>query len=353
MSMKKCLSYLFSGSMTVLLFCISGCNDTPFAPISVPEATSIRPDLVVKKADSAVELQKLHNITVPAYRLMPGDIFAFSIPDRADLSRSSVQLMSDGTVSISPIGHIKLSGLTIPEASQLLSRKYQKFVRDCEIILEPVKIRPASVTIVGAVSKPGIYPITIGMTRISDAMTLAGGVLSTMTDDNEPLQLSDLDGAYIVRDGKILPVDFTKAVTKGNMLHNIPVMNNDYIYVPSLENSRITVLGEVNSQDSVIYQPDLTVLQAIGKVGGLKDTKSAVIKVIRGGLKHPVVYNLNIKDMQMGKIADFTLRPADIVYVPKKPISEWNVIVRDIMVTLGMLNSLAGPFGSPVQFYDD
>jgi polysaccharide export outer membrane protein len=115
----------------------------------------------------------------------------------------------------------------------------------------------------------------------------------------------------------------------------------------------VTVLGEVGSPTSVVYQPNLTLLQALGKVGGLKDTKSADIKVIRGGLKNPTVYNVNIEDMQLGRIADFSLKPSDIVFVPKKPISEWNVMVRDIMVSISFLNTLAGPFGSPSQFYDN
>ncbi|MBE6405683.1 MAG: hypothetical protein E7040_06650 [Lentisphaerae bacterium] len=342
-------------SATVILLCGNGCNTTPFAPIAVPKATAMRPEpqIIKKKVNATAELQKLQNASATFYKIMPGDSFSIMIPDRQDLSRSNVQVMADGAISVSPIGYIKIAGKTIPEASQLLTKEYKKYIRDCEIILEPVKIQPATITVVGAVGKPGIYPITVGDTRISDAITIAGGVLSITTDDNEPLQLSDLEEAYIMRDGKILPVNFAKVMTKGDWLHNIPVMNKDYIYVPSLENARVTILGEVGSQSSVVYQPNLTILQALGKVGGLKDSKSAVIKVIRGGLKNPMVYNLNVVDMQSGRLQDFPLKPSDIVYVPKKPIVEWNVMVRDIMVSISLINTLAGPFGSPAQLYDN
>ena len=342
-------------SMLAGVFCFSGCTSTPFAPIAVPHATALRPEpqVIKKRGDVTAELTRLQHATSLDYRIMPGDVFSFVIPDRPDLSRSAVNVMADGAISISPIGYVKIAGKTIPDASMLLSEKYKKYVRDCEITLEPVTIQPATITVVGAVGKPGIYPITVGNTRISDAVTLAGGVLSITKDDSEPLQLSDLEEAYIMRDGKILPVNFAKVMTEGDWLHNNPVMNKDYIYIPSLENARVTVLGEVGSPTSVVYQPKLTLLQALGKVGGLKDTKSADIKVIRGGLKNPTVYNINIKDMQLGRIADFSLKPSDIVFVPKKPISEWNVIVRDIMVSVSFLNTLAGPFGSPSQFYDN
>lgn len=352
--MAKTISSLILFSMASMILLITGCSSTPFAPVAVPNAYSMRP--TVKKTNSASEtetLQKLQQAKNPDYKIMPGDKFAFKIHDRDDLSRESIKVMTDGAISISPIGYVKIAGLTIPEASKLLSEKYRKYIREVEVVLEPTLTRCATVTVVGAVGKPGIYPISVGTTRISDAMALAGGVLSTTTDENEPLQLSDLEQAYIMRSGKILPVNFNKVMTDANWLHNIPVMDGDYIYVPSLENSRVTVLGEVREASCVIYQPNLTILQAIGKAGGLKDSRAKHLKLIRGGLKNPVVYNLNILDMQMGRIRDFALQPSDIVYVPKKSISDWNVMVKDVMVSILMLNTLAGPFGSPAQFYND
>ena len=352
--MKNKISSLIFAAMTAAVICGTGCNNTPFAPIAIPKATSMRPvPQKVQQADVTAELKRLQYAVFPDYKIMPGDEFAFTIPDREDLSRPAVKIMDDGAISVAPIGYVKLAGLTIPEASRILTERYKKYVRDCEVILEPVKTRPSTITVVGAVGKPGIYPIAVGTTKISDAMALAGGVLSTTTDENEPLQLSNLEDAYIMRNGKILPVNFDKVMTDGDWLNNIPVMDKDYIYVPSLENARVTVLGEVSGPASVIYQPNLTVLQAIGKVGGLKDSKSEDIKVIRGGLKNPVVYNLNVQDIQTGKISDFALQPSDIVYVPKNAISKWNVIVRDVMVSIQMINTLAGPFGSPSQFYDN
>ena len=72
--------------------------------------------------------------------------------------------------------------------------------------------------------------------------------------------------------------------------------------------------------------------------------------MIRGGLKNPVVYTVNIKDMQLGRSKDFALKPKDIVFVPRDAISEWNLIIRQILPTIQMLNGLAGPFGSPSSF---
>ena len=148
----------------------------------------------------------------------------------------------------------------------------------------------------------------------------------------------------------LLPVDFVEAIVKGNPLHNIPLMNGDAIHVPSLDNGKVAVLGEVGSPDCIPYQPGLTLLQAISYVGGLKETNSWYVKVIRGGLKNPVVFTLDIIEIQKGRRMEFSLKPRDIVFVPRSFISEWNVIVRQILPTIQLLNGLAGPFGSPSNF---
>ena len=128
-------------------------------------------------------------------------------------------------------------------------------------------------------------------------------------------------------------------------------MNGDYIFIPSLENSRIAVLGEVRVPDNIVYQPDLTLLQAIAKAGGLRETNSRIIKVIRGGLQNPVVYHLDIRKIQHGELMDFALTPSDIVFVPRDALTEWNVIAREIMVSLQLLNGAAGPFGNTAILY--
>jgi polysaccharide export outer membrane protein len=256
--------------------------------------------------------------------------------------------MPDGTISVSPIGSVKLAGLTLSKAGELLKSKYQKFLRECSVILEPLELKPYTFTIGGTVAAPGIYPFVFGNFRLTDAVATARGLLSSETGNRDgKLILADLSNAYIARDGKVLPVDFVKAIEGRDFLHNIPIMAGDYIFIPSQESGKITVLGEVDEPDCIPFQPDLTVLQAIGLVGGLKETNSQEIKVIRGGLKNPMVYTVNIKDMQLGRSMDFALKPKDIVFVPRDGMSEWNLIVRLILPSIQMLNGLAGPFGSP------
>ena len=72
--------------------------------------------------------------------------------------------------------------------------------------------------------------------------------------------------------------------------------------------------------------------------------------MIRGGLKNPVVFTLDIREIRYGRVMDFRLKPLDIVFVPRDAISEWNVLVSQILPSVQLLNGLAGPFGSPSSF---
>lgn len=346
------LKHLQFGCTAMLALLLSGCASTPFAPIAIPEATMLRPKPQVDRTRELAELEKLQCAQPPEYLISPGDTFAIVVEGQEQLSRPLVTVMPDGMISVAPIGIVKLSGLTLSEAAKELNDKYGKYIRNCNAVLEPITLKNYTFTIGGMVMEPGIYSFISGTFRLTDAVAMAKGLLS-IDSTGEKQNLADLSNAYISRNGRILPVDFTKALVEGDPLYNIPIMSGDYIYIPSQETGKITVLGEVFRQNCIPYQPDLTLLQVIGLSGGLKETNSQDIKVIRGGLKSPVVYNINIKKMQLGQIRDFALEPKDIIFVPRDPVSEWNVIMRQILPTVQVLNGLAGPFGNPAStFYD-
>lgn len=346
---------LLTGFLSWGLILLAGCTSPPFAPVAVPTGSHVleihegpRPD--PKKINA--ELAALQKVNPGDYLLKPGDSFAIVVDGQTEQSRPVVKIMPNGAISIAPIGYVKVAGLSIPAAAKLLSDKYKRFYRNCEVIIEPLEFKPDAFTISGSVKSPGIYPFVFGSFRLLDAVAAAGGLATTTGGGRgDRYELADLENAYIVRDGRVLPVDFVEAIVKGNPLHNIPLMNGDAIQVPSLDNGKVTVLGEVGDPDCIPYQPNLTLLQAIGYAGGLKETNSWDVKVIRGGLKNPVVFTLDIIDIQKGRRMDFALKPRDIVFVPRSGISEWNVIVRQILPTVQLLNGLAGPFGSPSLLY--
>ena len=346
--MKKIILFAFSAFLALL----AGCTADSFAPVAIPNHYSVKPPDPVNERDLTEQLKKLHTPDTSPYKITPGDQFDITVYEHPELTVRQIIVTPDGFVSAPLIGPVKIGGLSLVEATEALKKQISQYIRKPLVSLIPIRINGYNFTIVGRVNVPGCYPISIGNTRLIDAVAMARG-LSEGLFHGDTVELADLENAYISRDGRLLPVNFQKALLRGDPLHNIPLKNGDYIYIPSVMNSTVALLGQVGKPTYVGFKEGMTVLQALPYGGGLRETHSDEIKVIRGGLKNPVVYTVNVTKMQEGKIMDFPLQANDIVYVPADGISDWNVIVRKILPSLQGLSMLAGPFGNPSAYWSN
>lgn len=342
--MKSIYIYL-TGLIVAVAFsgCTSNKVEIPLQPAKTQAFEEIKVD-TKSPEEITEELKKLHNLPPEEYYIAAGDRFDFKVYDNSDLNITGLIVTPDGYVSIGLIGPVKIGGLTIPAATKLIEDKLKKYIRFPSVSIIPTHINSSTFTIVGKVGNPGRYPIR-NNPRITDAIALAQG-LAIGEFDGDTVEMADLKHAYIARKGKILPVDFDKAIKKGNWLNDIPLRDGDYIYIPSSMNESVYVLGEVYEPGYLGYKESMTILKAIAFAKGRKDTASWVSLVIRGSLVKPKIYKIDVDKILKGEAFDFELRPNDIVYVPKDGISKYNVIVQKILPTLEALNLLAGPFGN-------
>ena len=334
----------------VLTLVLTACNSTPFAGIAVPGMTSVVP----KNEDDAFtiqeELKALQVINPTPYVIQPGDTFHLSVYNQTALD-ANILIAPDGTTSLPMIGVVKLSGLNIEDATNVIENKLSNYFRSPLVTLSPVSVSGYYFTIAGRVVRPGNYTVSIGQTRLLDAIALSGG-FQMGAFNNDTVELADLDNAYIKRDGKKLPVDFRKLVNEGDDLHNIPLLNGDYIYIPSTMNGFIIFLGEVGNNSYVGFKEGMTLLQGLAYVKGLNmESYSPYVRIIRGGTENTVVYTVNIDHILNGRMKDFALRANDIIFVPMDGLSKWNRGIRKVLPTIQLINLLAGPFGSSILGY--
>ena len=328
----------------------TACNTTPFGGIAVPGMTSVVPKEEGDYYAIQEELKALHVVNPTPYEIHPGDSFAMSVYNQPSLSATFI-IAPDGTASLPLVGLIKLSGLNLEDATNLIEKKLTRYLKSPIVSLAPQGVSGYYFTIAGRVVKPGNYTVSLGQTRLLDAISLSGG-FERGSFHGDSVELADLDNAYIKRDGRKLPVDFKKLVYEGDSLNNIPVLNGDYIYVPSTMSGYIIFLGEVGNNSYVGFSEGMTLLQGLSYVGGLRtETYSSYIRVIRGGRENTVVYTIDIDKILKGKMKDFELSANDIIYVPQDDFTRWNRMIRKLLPTLQLVNLLAGPFGSTVLGY--
>ncbi len=291
------------------------------------------------------ELEELQKVKTDTYKIAVGDRFSFKVYDNEELNVLGLLVMPDGGVSVGLIGVVNIAGMTISEAQAMIDQKLKKYIRDPHCSLIPTEISSSTYTVIGKIGNPNRYAIT-KLTRLTDALAIAKG-FPTGEFDGKTVELADLDNAFVARNGKILPVNFIEAVTRGNPLHNIPILDGDYIYVPSSANSEIFIIGDVGVPTHLGYQKGMTIVTAMTYAKGLLESSSSNILVVRGNLAaNPKVYVIDIHDVMRGMKRDFPLKPNDIIFAPRGAFSQYNTVIRKIMPTFELLNLMAGPFGN-------
>ncbi|MCP4179479.1 MAG: capsule biosynthesis protein CapA [bacterium] len=330
---------------SILIVLLSGCQSgvKQSLPGKKPAYAEIKMDPSSIK-ETKKELSNLQKVKDDEYIISAGDQFDIFVYDNPELLTKGVIVMPDGTVSMELAGVVEIGDSTIEGATKAIEDKLGIYIINPKVTLVANHIKSATFTIIGSVVNPGVYPIRSGY-RLTDAVAEASG-LSEGEKDGDTIELANLDHAFVVRDKKMLPVDFVKVIKNGNRLNNIPLKNNDYIYIPSSMNLNVFIMGEVLVPGSCAYNENLTLLKALSWAQGRKKTSSDIAVVVRGNLVSPKVFKIDVEDILRGRVADFKLEPNDIVYFPSGYVADYNLIVKKIIPTFEVINLLAGPFGN-------
>ncbi len=303
---------------------------------------------IMSEEDTLKALAEINNTPYPAYTIQGGDVFkvrVYNEEDMGNISTGSSLITPDGYLVMQLIEPLKIKDLTITEATRKLREELKKFIKHPEVSLIPDRIQGKTATLYGAIKSPGLYEVTEN-TRLSDIIARGGGWETGMLYGST-VDLSDASNSYIIRDGKMLPVDFTEALHKGNQLHNIKIFPQDIIFVANRQDSRVIVIGEVKGPQVINWTSELTVMEAIAKAQGLLDDywgTALILRKPRDSAKGPLdVYKVNVDDLIAGRERDFRLASGDIVYIPKDALAEYNVFIRKLLPTAQLVNALMSP----------
>ena len=110
------------------------------------------------------------------YVLSPGDVVELSIFHEPDLASHS-SIARDGTVQLPLLREVKLAGMTVRDARDMLAKLYgQKYLVNPQVYLNVVQFAQRKFTIMGQIAKPGSYDLQGGQTiDLLEAIGMAGG----------------------------------------------------------------------------------------------------------------------------------------------------------------------------------
>jgi protein involved in polysaccharide export with SLBB domain len=305
-----------------------GVHGQDFIEVSADGRALIRPlkpvtPTMVRGEDGQYTASRDTKEASPAYRLFIGDRLMVSIYGEGNTQREVI-VDGAGQITYPIVGTMFVVGKTIDEVRREMNERIRKIYRYTFVTITPVQFGGQSYTVLGAVSQPG-RKLLLGSETVLSALCRAGG-FPTGTYRTQTVDLSDLDHAFLTRKGEYLPVDFQKLVVEGDLSQDVPLEPGDYIYVPTTLEKEIFVLGEVFIPSALGYITRLSLIDSIAMAGGLTQNASSRALVVRGSLKEPYTFYIDINLILKGCERDFALRPGDIVYVPPRQYT----ILRDL-----------------------
>jgi len=333
--MKKYLSISFLSFLLIIITCSlyqTGCQSSHQSILKEKPSPTIIPNphppsfennIVTKKQNLSMA-KKLKNHSPSEYILGPEDAVEISVLNHNEL-KMEVSVSPTGKIPYYFIGDIKAAGLSQFQLRDTIQKAISEFIKEPKVIVKITEHRSHKVFVLGQVQNPGVYRIKSEMSLL-EAISSAGGITSN----------AYLGGAYMVRDSKILLVNFPELIKRGKADENIPLLPGDIIYLPDKNDHKVYVLGEVNRQMTIPMEENLSLLGAITQAGGFtRNANKKSVVILRGNLSAPEIITVNIKKIwnrrsmnakqileRAGLVANIELKRGDILYVPSKFIAD-------------------------------
>lgn len=160
------------------------------------------------------------------YALGPGDQLKISVWQEPNVS-GTVPVRPDGKISLPLVGVITAAGLTPEQLQQVVTAKLTTYIDHPEVTVMVEKVVSRTFNVLGAVNKPGVFPLD-KPTTVLDAIAAAGGFA----------QFAKKNKVYVLRkkpDGSrwIYPFDYPNVIKGHKPWQNVDLLPDDTVVVPN------------------------------------------------------------------------------------------------------------------------
>jgi polysaccharide biosynthesis/export protein len=293
--------------------------------------------------------RKSSNVSSPVgdYLIGPEDLLEINILEATDLNRT-VRVSDDGAVSLALLGLIQVAGMTTRELELVLEdRLRQTYMKDPQVAVFVQEIRSHPVSVLGAVSKPGVYQIRFPKPLI-EVLSMAEGLATDAGDTvivehhvGDPAvagfaAVSDLKSEATtgspagvasksnrstpqVSDPESVIIHLEELLDSSNAHSNVLVYPGDSVKVARA--GVVYVLGQVRKPGGFLLKTNqnISVLQAIALAEGTtpnSNGKNARIFLAAGSSEERKEIAINLDKIMAGKEPSPWLKPNDVLFVP-------------------------------------
>lgn len=344
--------------MAMLACSVAACSLTPgmkmesagAQPGVEPVLKEITPQLLQEEREARAKFDDAEVSALFAepqpYRVGVGDVLSINLMGQAEMPTVSVMMApipnsqadalvtsgfavdQDGQIYLPYVGAVKVVDLTMRDLHQELEKQFARYIKKPDFTVQVSSYRSKRIFISGEVRSQGVIPIIDIPMTLPEALGLAGGWTNT----------GDPGAIEINRDGKQYVVNIPQMTAHGLNPARIMLKNGDLVRVPSLEESKVFVIGDV-LKPAALMRPNsrLTLNDALSGVGGVDPSggNPRQVFVIRHAAdKKPEIYHLDAgSPVALALAESFELQGKDVVYVDAAPLTRWNRVISLILPT--------------------
>ncbi len=316
----------------------------------VTRATAVVPALGFDEAFTKAAL-------VGSDTIRAGDVLGIAIWENVDdgiltkagapASLDEIQVDGAGYIFIPYAGRIKAAGNSPETIRRIITEKLANQTPDPQVMVRRMAGDGSTVTLTGAISGQGVYPIERPTRTLSAMLARAGGVAVA----------AEIAKVKVTRGGKTGEIWFEDLFDHPEL--DIALRGGDRILVEA-DTRAYTALGATGGQSRVKFETKtLSAIEAIAQVGGLQSAVADPTGVFvfrneaadianqvlgRDDLIGPqrMVYVLNLTEPNgMFMARDFVIRDGDTLYVTEAPYVQWTKLLSTITGSLSTAGSIA------------
>ena len=266
------------------------------------------------------------SIAAQEYAVNPGDTITITVWEKDSLS-GVVVVDANGYISLpSPIGSVRVSGLTATEISQLLTERLKEYIRKPTVFVSVTPAQGFTVHILGEVQSPNFYQIPEG-TSVQEVITRAGGFTQLADIERIRLLRKDKDAGEGEQTQERI-IDFSQFLENGVLAANPVLEPGDVLIVPRLSiaeraGQTVTVIGAVNSRGMFPLEEPASLIEVLALAGWPSDgadTKNVSILNISDSKNSWKRVDLKTFLADGTVSANPKVSPGEIVFVPRLEI---------------------------------
>jgi polysaccharide export outer membrane protein len=245
--------------------------------------------------------------------------------DLEDVGAQPIRIDMRGNINLPIVGRVQAAGRSVEELESELVGLFKRVLRDPTVIVAITEYRSQPISILGAVTKPGVYQIE-GQKTLFEVLSLAEGL---RVDAGSTIKITrrkrwgsiplanaadDSTGEFSVAE-----VSVKSVVEARNPQENVRIFPNDVVSVPRAD--LVYVIGSVRRPGGFVLseKETMSVLQALSLAEGIERTAAPQdARILRGsdGSAGRRGIPVDVKKVLEGKQPDVPLRGNDILFIP-------------------------------------